>query len=263
VRFLSPSVVLTAAALLVGATGGGPLQAQTILNVERLQAADLAGWHWGVEGGVSLAQGNREFVDLLAGVVLGHRWTNDWVRAFAGLDYRSEEGRPLDSDRFLHLRLNHRISERWQSFHFLQVQDSRRNLLQRRVLVGTGARRRLLEDGATLDVGTGVMWESERLDASRVTDDHPVDADLWRMANLLAATVPLTESTRLVGVAYFQPDLTRPGDFRLLTDVSVRIALTANLALTINSEWRHDSRPPGGVGPDDYLLSTGFALNFR
>lgn len=251
------------AALLLALVAPRGLAGQTILNVERLQPRDVAGWHWGVEGALSVAEGNVEFVDVLAGVVLGHQWVDDWLRAFVGLDYRAEEGKPLDSDRYLHVRLNHRVAARWQTFHFLQLQDSRRNLLRRRVLLGGGFRRRLVGSESTLDVGAGVMWESEELDGPRVTDDHPVDADLWRMANLVSATRRLSESIRLLAVAYFQPDLSAFGDFRFLMDVSLRIALTDNLALTVNNEWRHDSRPPGGVRPDDYLFSTGFALTFR
>jgi putative salt-induced outer membrane protein YdiY len=262
-RPLGPALLALATSLLLGGARPHGLPAQTILNVERLQPRDVSGWHWGVEGAVSVEEGNAESVDVLSGVVLGHRWTDDWLRAFVGLDYRSEEGQPLDRDRYLHLRLNHRFAERWQTFHFLQLQDSRRNLLRRRVLLGGGLRRRLVGGESTLDVGTGIMWESEELDGAQVTDDHPVEADLWRMANLVAATRRLSESVRLLGVAYFQPDLSRFGDFRFLLDVSLRIALTDNLALTVNNEWRHDSRPPGGVRSDDYLLSTGFALTFR
>jgi hypothetical protein len=261
-RLLRPTLA-SLAVLLVAVAAPRGLAGQIILNVERLQSPQAAGWHWGVEGALSVAEGNVDFVDVLAGLAVGHRWENDWLRAFVGLDYRSQEGQPLDSDRFLHLRLNHRLAERWQSFHFLQIQDSRRNLLQRRLLLGSGVRRRLLDGEGTLDVGTGVMWEDERLDGARVTDDHPVDAAVWRMASLVAASRPLTESVRLLGSAYFQPDLSRLGDFRFLVDASLRIALTENLSLTVNNEWRHDSRPPGGVRPDDYLLSTGFALTFR
>lgn len=249
-------------ALTVSA-GAGPAGAQTILNVERLQPGDVDGGHWGVEGGLSISQGNTEYVDVLGGVVLGHRWPGDWLRVFVGLDYRSETGEELESDRYLHVRFNHWLGERWQSFHFVQLQGSHGNLLQRRTLVGSGVRRRLLDGTTTLDVGTGAMYEAEDLDAARVTGSHPAESRVWRMANLIVATYPLTESVRALAVGYVQPDLAAFDDLRTLTDLSLRISLTENVDLTIRSEWRHDSRPPDGVERDDVVLRTGFSVSFR
>lgn len=237
--------------------------AQTILNVERLQPGDVQGWHWGVEGAFSVSRGNTEYLDVLAGVVVGHRWSDDWLRAFVGYDYRSETDEGLERDQYLHVRYNHWLAARWQTFHFIQLQASHANLLQQRGLVGSGIRHRLVDGATTLDVGTGIMYEAEELDADRVVGDHPVDTEVWRMANLIVAVRPLTESVRLVGVGYIQPDLSAFGDLRTLTDLSLQIALTENVDLTVRGEWRHDSRPPENVLSDDVVVRTGFTFSFR
>jgi putative salt-induced outer membrane protein YdiY len=237
--------------------------AQTILNVERLQPGDVEGWHYGVEGEFSLSRGNTEYVDLLSGVVLGHRWSGDWLRMFVGLDYRSETGEGLENDRYLHVRHNHWWAERWQSFHFVQYQASHDGYLRRRALVGTGVRRRLVDGTTTLDVGSGAMYEREDLDGARVTGDHPLEARVWRMANLVVATRQLSESVRLLGVAYVQPDLADFGDLRTLTDLSLLVALTEQVGLTLRGEWRRDSRPPGDRKRDDVVFRTGITVSFR
>ena len=244
----------------LAATGAA---AQTILNVERLQPGDVTRWHWGVEGSVSLSTGNSEYTDLLAGVVAGYRWPRDWLRVFAGLDYRDETGESLENDRYLHTRYNHWWADRWQTFHFIQFQTSRRNLLQQRVLLGSGVRHRLIDGRTTFDMGTGAMFEREDLDATRIEDDHPADTRVWRMANLLVATRSLTEAVRLIGVTYIQPDLSNFQDIRILADLSLLIEITENVDLVIRGDWRHDSRPPGGVGRDDFVLRTGFTVSFR
>lgn len=184
--------------------GPGPAAAQTILNVERLQPGDVEGTHWGVEGEFSLSRGNDEILDVLGGVVLGHRWEERWLRAFVGYDYYSEAGAPVESDRYLHVRYNHWWTDRWQSFHFVQYQASRTSLLQRRALVGSGIRLRLVDGRTTFDVGTGVVREEEDLDGERLSGAHPARPRVWRMANLLVGTRRLSESLRLVGVAYVQ-----------------------------------------------------------
>lgn len=258
------AIAIVAASMTLAA-GASPTRAgaQTILNVERLQPGDVRDWHWGIEGAFSVSRGNSEYLDVLAGVVLGHRWPDSWLRTFAGFDYRSETGEGLERDRYLHVRYNHWLGERWQTFHFVQLQASHANLLQRRTLVGSGVRRRLVGGTTTLDVGTGAMYEAEELDADRVTGTHPVNARVWRMANLIVAVRQLTESVRLVGVAYVQPDLADFEDIRTLTDLSLLIALTENVDLTVRSEWRHDSRPPARVVPNDFVVRTGFTVSFR
>lgn len=266
VRRAYPSARVTALlALLVLAALAAPAfsSAQTILNVERLQPGDVTLWHWGVEGSLSLAQGNTEATDVLAGVVLGYRWPDDWLRVFAGLQYRSETGEDLENNRYLHMRYNHWLSERWQTFHFVQIQASHEKFLRRRYLVGSGLRRRLVDGTTTLDVGTGAMYEREDLDPGQVQGTHLVESRVWRMANLLVATRRLTETVRLISVAYVQPDLARFRDLRTLTDLSVLIELTENVDLGIRGEWRFDSRPPEGRERADLVLRTGFTLSFR
>lgn len=249
--------------LLVGTLTADSGSAQTILNVERLQPGDVAGWHSGIEGEFAFARGNSEYLDFLSGIVFGHRWERNWLRAFVGLDYRSETDEALQNDRYLHVRYNRWWAERIQSFHFLQYQASADGFQRERALAGSGLRTRLIDGRTTLDAGTGAMLEREVLDADRVTDDHPVKTRTWRMANLLVATRELTETVRLIGVAYIQPELSEFDDTRLLVDSSVQIALTEQVSFTIRGEWRRDSRPPGGRDASDLVLRSGVTVSFR
>ena len=257
------SATLVVLAALVTLSAPRDSVAQTILNVERLQPGDVSGWHWGVEGELTAARGNDRYVDLLAGVVTGVRGGDDWIRVFLGVEYNDEDPESTESERYVHVRYNRWWAERTQTFHFFQHQGSRAGRLQRRTLLGTGIRHRFVDGPITLDVGTGAMREWERLDPAQVVGDHPVESAVWRMANLVVATRSLTQSVRLVGVAYIQPDLAAWGDLRTLTDLSLQIALTENVDLTVRGEWRHDSRPPQAVRNDDLVLSTGFTVSFR
>lgn len=259
----SPSAGILAGLVTAWIAWAAPSGAQTILNIERLQPGDVELWHWGIEGALSVSEGNTDYVDVLAGVVLGYRWPSDWLRVFAGMDYRSETGEGLEDDRYLHVRYNHWYGSRWQSFHFLQLQASHASLLQQRLLVGSGVRRRLMDTATTFDVGTGAMFEREELDGERVVGDHPVDSRVWRMANLVVVTRRLTETVRLIGVAYVQPDLTDVGDLRTLSDLSLLVALSRNVDLALRGEWRYDSRPPTDVVRNDFLLRTGVTVSFR
>lgn len=83
------------------------------------------------------------------------------------------------------------------------------------------------------------------------------------MANLIVATRGLSETVRLVGVAYLQPVFSDFGDARVLADVSILFSVTENVDLTVRNQWRWDSRPPEGVDENDYVISTGFTVSFR
>ena len=172
--------------LAAGLAQGSPTAAQTILNVERLQQRETPGWHAGVEGSLDMARGNSDHTNLLAGVALGYRWPEDWLRLFAGMSYKQDNDGSVDNDRYLHVRYNHDWGRRLQSFHFAQVQANRTGVLRDRFLLGSGMRLRLTNtERTTIDVGTGAMYEREALDSARIRDDHPALTNAMRMANLL------------------------------------------------------------------------------
>jgi hypothetical protein len=97
------------------------LHSQTILNVERLQPADVVGWHASVEGALGLSGGNDRFVDVGTGFAVGHRWESHWLRLFTGVEYRSDDGERSTLNRFVHLRYGYELSPLWRSFHFAQL----------------------------------------------------------------------------------------------------------------------------------------------
>lgn len=242
---------------------GAPVAAQTILNVERLQPRETHGWHAGVEGSLDVARGNTDRTKLLAGFAVGYRWPTDWLRVFAGMSYEDEDD-GVDNDRYLHLRYNHDWVGRLQSFHFVQVQDNRTGVLRGRLLLGSGLRLRLAAtERTTFDVGTGAMFEREELDPGRIHDDHPALTRAMRMANLLVLHRRLRTDVRFVGVAYLQPRYDDFGDTRTLTDLSLLIALTNEVDLAVRWQWRHDTRPPGGVDADDFSFTSGFTVALR
>ncbi len=253
-----------AALVLIASAVPGVVAAQTILNVERLQPRATHGWHAGVEGSLDVGRGNDAHTNILAGVAAGYRWPRDWLRVFAGISYKEKDDGSLDNDRYLHVRYNHWWRTRLQSFHFGQLQENHTGVLRERLLLGSGLRLRLWETTpTTFDVGTGVMYEHEDLDVARIEDDHPAQERALRMANLLVLNRRLSDDVRVVGVGYVQPRLDDLGDTRTLGDLSFLIAVTDQVDLAVRFQWRHDTRPPGGVLPDDFSLTSGFTVSLR
>ena len=173
-------------------------------------------------------------------------------------------GQDLRDNRYVHLRYSRLFRPRFRSFHFLQFQTNENLLIQRRWLLGSGLRLRVAEDdGKNLDVGVGAMYEAERLRESALEPDDDPDTETVRMANMIVASWAFSETARLVGIAYYQPDVSTFTDYRLTGDVALSVSLTQALSLEVSVDWRHDSRAPANLKQDDVRLRTGFNLRLR
>lgn len=234
---------------------------QTILNVERGQVEEIRGAHLALEGAAELRAGNEDVINVQGGAVAGYRWDGHWLRLLAGTEYLAEDGDGLLNARHLHLRYNRILGARWRTFHFLQLQANRSLLLDRRLLAGSGVRAAVLRRARhRLDVGTGLMFEDERLDHSMLASPVPAHTRTVRASNLAVYRHEIREGAELLGVTYYQPRIADPGDFRLLQDLVLALALSERLSLELRGEWRHDSRPPPGVEPSDLALRTALTL---
>lgn len=240
-----------------------PLAGQNILNVEQLQPREVQGVHFGAQISAALSAGNTEIVDIGATGSAGYQSPTHWIRVLAGIEFLSEEGDEIDDNRFAHVRYNYTLARRLKTFHFVQIQTARNLLLQRRLVIGSGLRARAVADSTLrLDLGTGLMFEDERLDDVALQPAPADKVDTFRLANLAALTLALRPGLELTNVTYFQPSLAAPSDFRILEDLILVVQISARLSLNVALRWRHDSRPPVSVERDDVKLTTGLSLDY-
>jgi len=256
VRFLR--TVLLALAIPVPGTS------QAILNVERLQPGEVDGLHAELNGRLNLAGGNTELFQAGGTLGVGFRAPRHWTRVYLGIDWLRKNDSDLVDNRYMHLRYNYFLREEIRTFHFFQLQTNLNLLLRRRWLVGSGLRVQALagEEGS-LDLGSGLMYESETLQEEALEEGEKPRARTVRLSNLLAASWDPAEGTRLVAVVYHQPDVGRLEDYRLLGEVGVAVEMASSLGLEVALNWRHDSRAPGGLEDDDLGFRTGITYRLR
>lgn len=239
-------------------------QGQAILNVERLQGEVSEGLHGEISGRIRFASGNTNLYQAGADLGLGYLSEQHWFRVYGGIDHLDQEGRGIVDNQYLHLRYNYLFSERLKTFHFFQLQANENLFLDRRTLLGTGLRARLTgtpERG--LDMGTGLMFESERLNEENLEPGEEAETEVIRMSNILVGSGPLGERNRWVTVIYYQPNVVSFGDYRLTGEVGLGFELIGALDLDVTLTWRHDSRAPAGLEEDDVALRTGITYRFR
>ncbi len=239
-------------------------EGQAILNVEALQGSEEAGVHVEVSGRLRLDSGNTELFQVGVDLGLGYLGERHWIRGYAGMERLERKGKGILNNRYLHVRYNYGLSDRYRTFHFIQVQANENLLLDRRVLVGSGLRLRVLGlDESRLEVGSGVMLESERLNQGKLAPGEDPDTETVRMANLLVGSGPLGDGNRWVTVAYYQPNVESFEDYRLLGEFGLKVQVLTSLNLDVTLAWRHDSRAPEGLDDDDLSFRTGFTYDIR
>ncbi len=252
-----------AVVLLLGVAAGA--RGQSILNVERLQSDTVMGAQLDFAGTGSVSAGNTRVAQASVSAGAAYRAARHWVRLFAGADYLQQRGgERLVDNRYVHLRYSYFLTRRWRTFHFVQVQSNARLLLERRVLVGSGVRRRLAAGaGGRVDAGVGAMLEWERLDASRLAPGERARERTTRLDGIVAGTLDLRPGVSATEVLYFQPRLRAPADYRVLSDAGLDVAVAHGVGVQLSLEWRRDSRPPADLRPDDARLLAGVTLSLR
>jgi len=234
---------------------------QAILNVERLNAEESTGLTGRVASTISLKAGNTEIFQIGGILGLGFLKEQHWARGFAGLDRLKKGSEEILDNKYLHLRYNYLFGERLRTFHFLQLQTNQNLFLKRRFLFGSGVRYRLVGGGeAGLDIGSGAMMETERLDPDKLSPGEESNTETLRMANLLVGSGPVGDGSRWTAVVYYQPAFSGFEDYRLLGEAGLSVKIINSLDLTVDLTWRHDSRAPAGLEEDDLGLKTGISL---
>ncbi len=238
--------------------------AQAILNVEALQADESEEIHAEVSGRLRWAEGNTDIFQFGGDLGIGVLGERHWIRGYAGLEHLEKNEKNILDNRYVHIRYNYRFSDRFRTFHFLQVQANENLFLNRRFLLGSGLRYRLLGGaGSRLEVGSGLMFEAERLDEDRLEPGEEADTEAVRMANLVVGSGPIGEGNRWVTVVYYQPNVKGFEDYRLSGEVGLVVKVVSALDLNVSLTWRHDSRAPTGLDEDDVGLRTGVTYHIR
>jgi hypothetical protein len=241
-------------------TGG----AQAILNVEALQADGAEALHAELSGMLRLASGNTDLFQVGGNLGLGILGNRHWIRGYAGMERLERTGKDILNNRYLHIRYNYRFSDKLRTFHFFQLQSNENLFLDQRCLLGSGLRYRVLGGtGSRLEVGSGLMWEAERLNEEKLPGPEEPETETVRMSNLLVGSGPMGEGNRWVTVVYYQPNVKELQDYRLTGEVGLNIEVIETLDLTLTLTWRHDSRAPVGLEEDDAGLRTGFTYHIR
>jgi len=238
------------------------------VNTEALRREDLSpGLHTTLGADLGLIAGNSNLLQLKSNLRFDYR--NGGNHFFLVTQYQQGRTDTLFINKgFAHLRGVRALRPRLQIEGFLQREFNEFINLEDRQLAGGGVRIRWRqphdpsEKPPPLQVNTGIglMWEREQIDTTgQATGDpyHGAVASLVRSTNYLVVRWQLDDRLTLFSTTYYQVDLGRLSDYRLLWEGRLGVNLTKRLSLTLNLDLRYDSEPPEGIEPYDLEITNG------
>ncbi len=242
-----PTLFFLAFTLLASAPAG----AQVIRSYESLDRAAGEDGYATLGFTIDAKSGNTEYTELDLAGAMGYRGKKNWIRLYPTYNIRRSGGDTEEHARSAHLRHSYIFTPRTRSFAFVQLQADESLDVQRRFLLGGGLRRSLVltEAGNGIDLGLGVMYESERTETGK-------EESVIRGTNLLVVKGGAGPMA-LTATGFFQPLLDDWEDHRISAAGSAAIPLGSQWDLEISLIWRRDSRPAVDVEPDDVALTVG------
>ncbi len=243
------------------------------VNTEKLRSWETDGFNGSLDFSLTHRSGNVSL--LLAGTSVRAQWARlkpktstasadrleDLVYFIGDLSIGIRTGERFKNAGFGHLRWTHMWSSFVGSELYGQVQYNEFIRLQRRLLGGLGARLELLEgEKGEVVIGTGYMLEFEQNDVPLDgPDEKRVLAHRWTSYLSLKGYLKHPNVT-VVETIYAQPRLTDFGDYRILNEAELSVAVTDNLSLVAGLYLRYDSQPVAEVERLDLTIMNKLRL---
>lgn len=239
------------------------------VNTEALRREDLShGLHTTLGADLGLMAGNSDLLQLKSNLRFDYLGGGNHFFLVIQYQQGSKDQRRFINKGFAHLRGVRALRPRLHVEGFLQREFNEFIALEDRQLAGGGLRIRWRQrqDSSEkppplqLNTGIGLMWERERIETTGQASGDPVHgavASLVRSTNYLVVSWQLDERLALFSTTYYQVDLRRFSDYRILWEGRLGVNLTKRLSLTLNLDLRYDSEPPTGIKHYDLEITNG------
>jgi len=234
------------------------------VNTEAIRASKSdEGFRSRVDLLFGLNSGNSEYISGEAKLRLDY--LDSSYRTFIAGEIAYKEGnQEVISDKaFLHGRFIYELNEILEPELFVQKEYNEFVLLTDRNLAGGGIRFTLSDtdfipdSNAEFDLylGIGAMYEMEEI---KIT---PVQiTEILRSTNYFTLTWKPTANFLLNSVTYFQVDVNRLNDHRILNDTRLQFKITEAVSFVFNMNYRFDKEPPPGIKEYDFELKNGISV---
>ena len=241
---------------------------QSIVNTEKLFNKNKNGLQVSSEFNGTSISGNASFFILGYSLNFSYKKNKSLLRLFSGGQYISQNKTEVSNSAFSQLRYEYQINDKSRYFMFTQLQSNAILLFSRRLLVGLGYRRNIINierDSSSIinfDLSLGIMQEEEVLNRSRLPQNEKYYTNYTRSIFSMVGSWKYKKKLTVINTTYFQQYLFSLADYRLLNETNMLYKLNKNLSLSLDIEYRFDSDPPSLLDNKDLNSNLGLVIVF-
>jgi putative salt-induced outer membrane protein YdiY len=239
--------------LLIGLTAESQ-----ILNVESLRkVTDTSGWSGSAGVNFTLRRNTKDFFTIYSNIHVQYKMKKHLMIFKNNVFFQKIEGESFTNAGVSHIRYNYKFHKRIAWEVFVQGQYNKVSKIDFRGLVGTGPRFNLTtSENYRFYLGTLIMYEQEEL-----SDGSKIHRNI-RGSGYLSFSLYPTDNISITSTTYYQPLMSKAGDFRLSNQSSLAVDIIKDLAFTVNYNFTYDESPAEEIPNSQYAFTTGLTYSF-
>lgn len=233
------------------------------INTEKFRMdSDSVGLTGIVDIDITAITGNTDLQFINLGGRLNYNWGESYTFFVADGGFGWDDGERIFDQALLHVRHVHSISELIQVEAFAQIDFNKSRLLTERELLGGGLRLRVMKsENIKLRVAASYFYEVERYDVPE-NSVHGKNLFANRISTYFTFEYEIKDDIKLISITYYQPQIGKLDDFRILSDNSLIIKLSSFVDLKTSFNLRYDAKPPETIKGTDTFTKFGFTFKF-
>ena len=242
--------------------GMAPAQAQ-IVNIEAMRGAtgDSSGTHGILDGQFYLGGAQNVLLRTYGAANVRKSIGNETFYGMASGTWSTRVGGDkllFESNAFLHGRYNLELQPRLTLEAFFQYQRDRPLRIAQRYNAGFGPRIKTIKAK-----GWEIYWSPLLMGEFDLEEKTGVLNYALRMSTYVSSEVQLSDRTRWNTVVYYQPDLLRWADFRMVFNTRIQTRLTRRLQWVTSGFINYDAFPADYAGVPAFTFGTTTGLSYR
>ncbi len=233
------------------------------INTERYRLdSDSVGFSGIADVELTAITGNTDLQIIHLGGRINYNWGESYTFLVADGGFGWDEGKRIFDQALLHFRHVHKISDLLQAEFFTQTDFNKSRLLTERELLGGGLRFKILKlDDLKIRIGTSYFYEHEIYNLAS-TSKHGKNIFANRFSTYFTFDYEIKDDIKLMSITYFQPQIGKWNDFRVLSDNSIIVGLSTFVDLKTSFNLRYDAKPPETIKAIDTFTRFGFSFKF-
>lgn len=231
-----------------------------VVNVESQRIeTDTIGWAGSILGEFTLAKDVEQVFSANLGAHVQFKTPKNLYFLLGDYAFLKGSDKKYIDNTFFHFRYNHSFTPTLRLEAFTQLQNNKITKIDTRFLAGLGPRIKFKTNAKwKMYLGILGMFEYEK----ELTEDRGIHRD-FRNSTYFSFSFKPNQLLTLSSTTFYQPLLRKPGDFRILNQEDMSLAITKQLSVVVAWNYVFDSYPVVGVPESNFAFKTGFKYLFN